>query len=346
MLIISPKTRRKLELGRRALLTGAAAVSAFEGLKLSDAQAQSTCGIFYPSSSPAQAQAAGMNVLKFREDFNIAGTVAQTSGATSGFNFFLQNGSTYGSNVTVNTSGTAAGISNGNTGGGSFPSANGGLLVISGPNGNGNVSICSTPESTQLSSNPGFGNWKYFYAHVYAQMNNSAMNHSLDWFAPLWLDSQLSIPLTPPLSTLGGAGYTEFDVVELYGNDVNFSYTAQQMTSGGHQWQVNNATQISSGGGTWQTGSAPSPQTQINYDNGWHLWGVLWKPNGTGAGQLSIYYDNQLAATFGNSTTIATGSGGAAGYQWMDAGGPMYLKLGGPASFNMYVDYIEVWQAS
>lgn len=342
MLIISPKTRRRHALTRRGLLTGAAALSMIDGLKLSDAQAQSACGSFYPTP-PAPAAAAGFNNLVFSDDFDVAGTIGPgtTSDGSGNFNFWLWNqcnntlgtGASSTANVVLLPTQTAAGVSNGNSGGGSFASANGGILQLNGPAcGSGNITVASQ-------QNAFYGG----YIEAYLQFNPN-LNVNGNWIA-WWMNARNRIPF-------GGFSqiWTELDIVEVY--DGNFGFPASGAYASCKQWGANGSNSVA-GAGQY---IVPNGSANFVQDSNWHKFGFRWQvdgglsagPNTTATGTISFWIDDLQMVTWNNGnpkTSYRSGPGGDPGAQYMNFSvQPLYL--GGPfgAGANMNVDYVRVWQ--
>ena len=346
MLIISPKTKRRHETTRRGLLTGAAALSMFEGLQLSDAQAQSPCGTFWPVA-PKQASDAGIATLWMADDFAIPGTLAPDTKALSGYNLYPASSGGIGANTTtatvttggaaaangtptanstVYTQATAAGLKNKNTSGGSFASPNGGILtMIAPPFTNGGIAtLTTTATPTQYSSLPATGTIpiiKSFYCHVYAQLN-PLYNCNGQW-SGIWFEPQLRI--IPPNQSF--QGNLEIDQMELAGNNNGYTASNRRMSSSTHEWIFTDAQgssrQWSGGGGDYvnaQFGSA------LQLDEQWHLFGFLCKNNGNGTGYVTVYLDNSAIFLYSYANPIKTGiTGGAQGFEWVALDWKEYL---------------------
>lgn len=329
MLLITPKTRRRLEIGRRGLLTGAAALSAFEGLKLSDAQAQSPCGSFYPIAPP-QAVAAGLTAPIFVDDFNVPGTVAPNGNATSGYNIYpsvqpvtnttktdtVNNGNgTLAANVTAFTKATAAGITNGNADGGSFASPNGGILTLINQTAQygGIPTVTTTATSTQRNGTTGLqGTFKDFYVQTYLQFQPLFVCDN-QWPALVFYVQNTAIP---PGQTLQGS--QELDQMESFAGNAGFTGNLSlRMTSSGHCFTT--ASQPFQGGNTYN-GPVGGSGAAVNTDNNWHLMGYMKQSTGANTSNISIYWDNVLQSQFGLPTPLLGGPGGTptTGWNWAE----------------------------
>lgn len=374
MLIISPKTKLRHALTRRGLLTGAAALSMFEGLKLSEAQTQSPCGSFFPASPPTQAQNAGMTALKFVDDFNVPNTVAPTnSSALSGYNWWPNTnfGTTYAFNTTGNgngvppanisvfTNATAGGITNGASAadGGPFPSPNGGVAVLtSAVTGNGGVPTMVTvpPSTVHTNSSPGTipasGTFDECYIEIYCQWNPNYVQSGQWPGLVLYSQQNKSIPGQTVMGSM------ELDQMENYLG--NFSFPPEQMTSSAHCVLIG-GNQPAAGGGTYGTGQTtplPAGFVQTNYDGCWHLFGYLKQHTSSNSGSISVYYDNVLQNLYNLPTPILTGPGGSftSGWDWVGYFNAYFYSIAagyGPGLGNsattpgpcFNVDYVRIW---
>lgn len=299
---------------------------------------------------PPQATAAGMTKVLLFDDFNVAGTVAPNDTVTSGYNFYPQNGigattgvvTTDGSitingsvvtnagikangngtpvaNVTVYTNATAAGITNGNSVTPAFVSPNGGIMTLNMPTvaSGGIASVTSTATSTQQSSVPATGVFKWFYAEVCMQFQPLFVCPG-QWTA-LWYTPQIDV--IPPGQTLLGS--QELDQLECNAGNNGFTGNLSlRMTTSGHCF-LSNDTQPFAGGDTYN-GVGPTPGPAANTDNNFHLFGYLHQSTGNGTGLIHVYYDNVLQTVFNlGGADIITGSseattGAHAGWNWAE----------------------------
>ena len=315
MLIKSPKT---LDLSRRRLLTGGAALAAMAQLSRR-ANAQS-CPAYMPTA-PAEGIAAGYTQYTWGDDFNVAGTVNPVVNDNSpNFNWWLQPGN--GASIANVTVDTTAKVSN------QWASPQGGVLSLKGPNwpNNGNVTISSTPASTQGKSVPPYGAYPEGCWDFLLQMSNVNCTDNSQWYA-WWFDTQVNGP---------APGMDELDGGENYCN--NYGYASTVMTSGSHEWT--SAGQTASGGGTYGT-LVNGTWKQTLMDSGWHRGTLILKQLTSNTGYVEIFWDGVPQVLYGHpSSRIPTGAGGATGYQWLSLGGqPIYIKLGGPPSSNYNFDY-------
>jgi hypothetical protein len=333
MLLRSPKAlnlsarREVIDLKRRGLLTGAAAMAAM--VKFERAWGQPVCDNMYPTA-PAVVAAAGLTAYDWGDDFDVACTVDPDGTHTSGYNFYWQQGiNSTKANISVNTTEAATG---------SFASSNKGVLTLDGPNfpGEGNVTICSTPQSTQNVSIPTKGCWYHGAWVVYASQPLPCTANN-QWYAPLWFDQQIS---NNPDVTGQNKGMTELDDEENY--CTNFGFGQTTMTFAGHEWS-SNGTQVG-GGGTYQTKAANGTFSETVLTSGYHRFIITWVPVTSTTGKINFFYDDITQYAYNNGNPISdipTGVGGLAGFRWLENNVPVYIKIGGPPGFKMKLDYCQ-----
>lgn len=341
MRLITPKS---IDLSRRKLLVGAAALAAYEGLSLDLCeQAAAACGVF-GATPPPQAVAAGMTNLVFADDFTSTTTFAtdEFQNYTPGVNWYA--GFQGGQTTNVQPTLTAAQVSNDNTSGGPNASPYGGvvsLLMPAGQRFNCWISVSGWQMNTAGAVQPpaGQGNWGHSYIEQYTQfnINNAATTNPATW--PSFWSWQLEAigNFGFGSSSLTSAFPIERDFFESDGP--NFSDFLGVCTSNIANHGTGNVVQFAKGYPTTVSGGVTYPAVNPYWDCEWHTVGSLWAPDPahTGQGLASFWFDN---VQYGNA--VSTGGSGSA---FPAEGQHFFLIINGAAGSPSYIDWVRVWQA-
>lgn len=354
MRLITPKS---LDLSRRRLLAGSAALSAYAGLSLDalEALAQSPCGNAGPTPPP-QASAAGMNTLVLSDDFTSTSTFATTSNQAWSSDVLWYPGLTgNGQKMTIFPTMTAAQVSNGNSSGGINASPNGGILWLqpspsaAAPNQYDQWLTAaggSLNHAGAVQPPVGQGNWKHFYYESYLQLNIATSGNISGYWSGAFAWSMNGIgnfgfgscPIrTDPL--------TEWDFFESFGTNFNNYNGVCNVTLARHSpTQGENDDGFVKGYPLTGANGPPAFTTATSgvepyFDNEWHTLGALWEPDPVHVGQglISMWWDN---IQYGPKLSTA-GNGSPFPVELS----PLFIILGAGGSGGNYYDWVRIWQA-
>jgi hypothetical protein len=202
--------------------------------------------------------------------------------------------------------------------------SNGIMTITASPNGY-NEDLQTVPPSANGSTRT--GTWQHGYFEARIQYTHAKPASSGTGWPSFWGWA------VQALSPKVGQYTAEDDFMEffptqggLYNTLHNWANTASSAT--GSDSHNNNGTNLQ---------VTPAQPT----DDGWHIYGCLWKSTGTGTGSISFYFDNQLVTHQNGTTTYATGTG--SGFTAIENDNLMMI-LGTATGWPMSVDWVRVWQ--
>lgn len=258
-------------------------------------------------NAPVQALRAGINDLKFEDDFTNANTVDLAGTGDAGFNWYLDRpfgwGAASASEVAI---------------------ADSVLTVKSKPNGHAAGWGMST---YSIKGDTGYA-FQYGYAEAKIRFNHQGQrtNNDRDYFPCFWSFSKAHTLMRDK------GHWGEIDIFEAYTDQSDPLYQGQYVGTV-HDHYTDGSKHIQNGN-HWQDG--------VIKDSGWHTYGMLWEK-----GKISWYFDNQLMHSIeysadGYPKPMSPGYKPGA-FSILDSE-EMVLVLGASESWPMDVDYVRVWE--